>query len=75
MYKRSAKPLAEFIHLTNEFGRYAIGTDFGKINYSSKEISFAVTTRISAGGCFFIVEIYEDDNDNGQLAEPRRKGV
>lgn len=49
MYKRSVKPLIEFIMSNPDFGYYYVDTQFGTLSYQ-KEISGAITTRTDAGG-------------------------
>ena len=49
MYKRSIKPLAEFIESNPEPGCYYVDAQFGELK-SQKDIAGAITTRIGAGG-------------------------
>ena len=51
MYKRSVKPLLEFMESDPEQGCYYVDTQFGTLSVQ-KDISGAIHTRISAGGLF-----------------------
>lgn len=63
MYKRSVKPLLEFIESDPESGVYYVDTQFGTLSYM-KDISMAIHTRISAGGAFFIIEVEDELQDS-----------
>ena len=60
MYKRSVKPLLEFVESNPETGYYYVDAQFGRLSYL-KDISGSIHTRISAGGAFFLIEVYEKD--------------
>lgn len=59
MYKRSIKPLKEFIESDPPPGCYYVDTQFGTLSYL-KDMSGAIHTRISAGGAFFLVEVEDE---------------
>ena len=59
MYKRSIKPIAEFLRLPPPNGVYIIDTQFGKINYVSGEVSPVISTRIDANGAYYVIEVKE----------------
>lgn len=46
-----------------EQGFYILDTQFGKINYVSKDISPVISTRINANNSYFVIEIMKD-NEN-----------
>lgn len=62
MYKRSIKPIIEFLRLPPPCGVYIIDTQFGKINYVSGEISPVISTRIDANSAYYVIEIHEEEN-------------
>ena len=66
MYKRSKKPLTDFIKSNPKPSVYALDCQYGRIGFMSDEIHYSLNTRISAGGCFFIVEVYDDEEGIGQ---------
>lgn len=53
--------MLEFVE-TAKPGTYFLDAQFGKINYVSDEVSAVISTRINAGGDYFIIEVYEEDN-------------
>ena len=61
MYKRSIKPIVEFLRLPPPNGVYIIDTQFGKINYVSGEVSPVISTRIDANSAYYVIEIYEQE--------------
>lgn len=61
MYKRSVKPILEFLELPPPEGRYIIDTQFGKINYVSGEVSPVISTRVDANGAYYVIEVDEDE--------------
>ena len=63
MYKRSIKPLAEFIELSPPPGWYYVDVQFGTLKYM-KDISGAVHTRMSAGGAFFVIEVEDAEPED-----------
>lgn len=64
MYWRSVQPIVEFLRNPDiEQGFYILDTQFGKINYVSKDISPVISTRINANGSYFVIEIMKD-NEN-----------
>jgi hypothetical protein len=63
MYKRSIKPLKEFVNSNPSAGCYYVDTQFGTLSYQY-EISGAIHTRISAGGAFFLIEVMDDEQES-----------
>ena len=61
MYKRSIKPIQQFLESPPPEGVYIIDTQFGKINYVSGEVSLVISTRIDANGAYYVIEIYEQE--------------
>ena len=59
MYKRSVKPLLEFMDSDPEQGCYYVDTQFGTLSVL-KDICGAIHTRISAGGAFFLIEVEDE---------------
>lgn len=57
MYKRSVKPIQEFLEMKPENGIYLIDTQFGKINYVSAEVAPVISTRIDANAAYYLIEI------------------
>lgn len=57
MYKRSIKPIEEFLDTNPNRGGYIIDTQFGKINYVSGEIAPVISTRINANAAYYVIEI------------------
>lgn len=62
MYKRSVKPIKEFLAKKPQNGVYLIDTQFGKINYVSGDVAPVVSTRIDANAAYYLIEI-EDEKD------------
>lgn len=64
MYWRCVQPIVEFLRSPDiEQGFYILDTQFGKINYVSKDISPVISTRINANNSYFVIEIMKD-NEN-----------
>lgn len=61
MYKRTIKPIEDFISLNSKPGKYFIDAQFGKLTYFY-EISGCITTRIDAGATYLIDVHYEESN-------------
>lgn len=57
MYKRSIKPIKEFLDSAPPRGVYLIDTQFGKINYVSGEVSPVISTRIDANAAYYLIEV------------------
>lgn len=62
MYKRSVKPIKEFLAKKTQNGVYLIDTQFGKINYVCGDVAPVVSTRIDANAAYYLIEI-EDEKD------------
>ena len=62
MYKRSIKPLRDFINSTPPQGVYYIDTQFGTLSYL-KDISGTISTRTGASGSVFIIEVKDEANE------------
>lgn len=62
MKQRAIPPVIEFLK-TAKPGTYFFDAQFGKINYVSDEVSAVISTRVDAGGDYFIIEV-EDEQDN-----------
>ena len=60
MYKRSIKPIQEFLDTKPESGVYLIDTQFGKINYVSGEVAPVISTRIDANAAYYLIEIEDE---------------
>lgn len=65
MYKRSVKPLLEFMESNPEPGCYYVDTQFGTLKVT-KDISGTINTRIGARGAFFLVEV-EDEQEKEKV--------
>ncbi len=63
MYKRSVKPIQEFLDTNPESGVYLIDTQFGKINYISGEIAPVISTRIDANAAYYLIEVKDEKED------------
>lgn len=57
MYKRSVRPIVDFLKVPPPTGVYIIDTQFGKINYVSGEVSPVVSTRVDANGAYYVIEV------------------
>jgi len=58
MIERSANPIAEFFSKYGDRGgRWFVDIQFGRINFASDTIAPTITTRISASGDRYIVEL------------------
>lgn len=57
MYKRSIKPIADFLMTPPPHGVYIIDTQFGKINYVSGEVAPVISTRVNANAAYYVIEI------------------
>lgn len=57
MYKRSIKPIVEFLSSHPDTGKYILDTQFGKINYVSGEIAPVISTRINANSAYYVIEV------------------
>lgn len=64
MYKRSIKPITEFLRLPPPIGKYIIDTQFGKINYVSGEIAPVISTRINANAAYYVIECTSDEDES-----------
>ena len=71
MYKRSVKPLLEFMESDPEPGCYYVDTQFGTLSVL-KDISGAIHTRISAGGAFFLIEVEDEQDDIRTRTQPEQ---
>lgn len=60
MYKRSVKPIQEFLDTNPESGVYLIDTQFGKINYISGEVAPVISTRIDANAAYYLIEVKDE---------------
>ena len=63
MFERRVKPLIEFLDSDPEPGEYYVDTQFGTLTYT-KDIAGTIHTRVGAGGYFYVVEVYEEDNSS-----------
>lgn len=62
MYKRSIKPIMDFLKVPPPTGVYIIDTQFGKINYVSGEISPVISTRIDANSAYYVINVDEENS-------------
>lgn len=64
MYKRSIKPIIEFVMSPTPVGVYIIDTQSGKINYVSSEVSPVISTRINANAAYYVIECTSDEDES-----------
>lgn len=60
MYKRSVKPIQEFLDTKPESGAYLVDTQFGKINYVSGEVAPVISTRIDVNAAYYLIEVEDE---------------
>ena len=65
MFERRVKPLIEFLDSDPEPGEYYVDTQFGMLTYT-KDIAGTIHTRVGAGGYFYVVEVYEEEDNSSE---------
>ena len=58
MYKRNIQPILTFLRGGRHPGKWYVDAGYGKLYYTSDEISGTINTRTNASGATVIIEVY-----------------